>query len=320
MNYSDLDIVYLTTKGIPDYLHDALFKGFTDLGCNVVDFPEKTSLHGHWSYDDFRVEQLLFNYPKKDLRKSPIDILIVTGMLHNFNSCRSHEGWTKFVQEVIDKLQPDKIVMIDGEDFTQCSYPILTRNFDQIFKREIFQKPYENWHSINFAAVPESFQYIPYADRKIDVSFIATLSNHYRTEVKNFLLEKTAELGMTAFVHMERTPLDRKEFLKIVSQSKACVSVRGMGWDCYRYWELPAKGTVMITEDTGLLVENDFTDQHVFKFKNFDELGQILIQIKEGPIEKLETMALQSLLFTQQFHTPKLRAEYVLRKVFNNVP
>jgi hypothetical protein len=84
--------------------------------------------------------------------------------------------------------------------------------------------------------------------------------------------------------------------------------------------ELPAKGTVMITEETGLLVEDDFTDQHIFKFKNFDELEQILIQIKNGPLEKLEAMALRSLLHTQQFHTPKLRAEYILRKVFNNVP
>ena len=316
MIYSDLDILYLMTKKIPDYLHDALYKGFCDLGCNVVDFPEKSSLHGSWCSEEYRVEQLLFDYPKKQLNKTQLDVLIVTGMIKNYNLCNTPEGWAQFIQQTIDKTNPKKIVMIDGEDFAECSYPIVTRDFDLVFKRELFQKPYPNWHSINFCAIPEPFEYVPYSERIYDVSFIATMSNPYRIEIRDFLIKKASELGLHAYIYLEKKPLYRSEFLRIVSQSKACVSVRGMGRDCYRYWELPARGNVMITEDTGLLIENDFTDRHVFKFKNFNDLTAILSKIKYGSIEELEGMALQALLYTQQYHTPRTRARYILDKIY----
>lgn len=315
MQYSDIDILFLTTKEIPDYLQDAVYMGFRELGCNIVDFPRRTSLHGTWCRPDYRTEQLLFYYSELNLRKKPIDILIVTGMIHNYNTCGTFEGWGQFINKMIEETQPKKLIMLDAEDFPQCSYPIISRNFDVVFKRELFTKPYHNWYNLSFASIPEPFEYVYYPYRKYDVSFIATLSHGFREEVRDFLVKKTQELNLSAFIYLDRQPLPRADYLKILSQSKTSISVRGMGCDCYRFWEIPAKGVTMITDDRGLLIENNFNDDHVFKFKTLKELEQILIKIKNSSSEALEAMALKSLLHTTQYHTPKKRAEYILQKI-----
>ena len=61
MNYSDLNILYITTKDVPDYLLDALYMGFCDLGCNIVDYPIKGTYHGKMHNSEYNTPHLLFN-------------------------------------------------------------------------------------------------------------------------------------------------------------------------------------------------------------------------------------------------------------------
>ena len=145
---------------------------------------------------------------------------------------------------------------------------------------------------------------------------MATVSNFFRVEVGNFIKEKAKELGLSAFVHVDRAPIARAEYLEILSQSKTAVSVSGAGQDCYRYWEIPAKGVLMITESLDLKIKQDFTYENIWRFKGLDNLEMCLRHIKFNPVETLEYMALKALIQTTQHHTPTKRAEYILRKVF----
>jgi len=315
MNYSDLDILYLTTKDVPDYLQDALYMGFCELGCNVVDFPIKGSLHGRPHNSIYNIPHLLFNYPERTLRKEP-DLIIVTAMLQNYGSYINQQTWMDFVQNIVKTHPSAKVIILDSNDQKGTSYPILSgREYDAVFKRELTYLPYENWYSINFSSIPETFYFIPYGQRKYDVSFVATISNFYREEVRDFINKKAEELNLSIFTYVERQPLDRQKYLDVLSQSKTAVSVTGAGKDCYRYWEIPAKGVVMIAEDPGLYIHSNFNKDHIFKFKYLSDLGNILKTVKEIPDEKLEEMALNSLWFTHAWHTPRKRAEYILRKV-----
>jgi hypothetical protein len=316
MVYTDLDILFLTTKEIPDYLQDAVYMGLCELGCNVVDNPRRKSLHGSWYSEEYRVEQLLFHYPEKELRKNP-DLLIITGMYGNYNYCKTYGGWSDFVTGIINNYKPEKIIMLDAEDSVNFSYPVLEKGYDAVFKRELFKKIHSNWYNISFSAIPEPFQYIYYPYRKYDISFIATLSNPYRVEVKELIEQKAKELGLSIYMHVDKTPIKRQDFLNVLSQSKTSVSVRGAGCDCYRYWEIPAKGLVMIADDQGLPIENDYTSEQIFKFKNLNELEQILLKLKSMLPESLDEMAVKSLWHTIKYHTPKKRAEYILKKVYN---
>lgn len=315
MNYSDLDILFLTIKEIPDYLQDALYYGFQELGCNVVDYPRRKSLHGSWANPHYKVPQLLFNFPENELRKRP-DLLIVTALYQNYNPFSSMEEWSQFIRDTVNKYNPVKIIMIDAEDSGECSYPMLDRPYDAVFKRELFFRPYDNWFPINFSAIPEPFTYVPYSGRAYDLSFIATISNDYRIVVRDFLKAKCAELNIPAYIRVEKDPIERSELLEILSQSKTSVSVRGAGIDCYRYWEIPAKGVVMISDDHGFPINNDFGLCNTFKFRDLNELESILLKLKEKDNSGiLEEMALASLYRVNQYHTPIKRAKYILTKV-----
>jgi hypothetical protein len=320
MNYSDLDILYLTTKNVPDYLQDVLYLGFCELGCNIVDYPTKGSLHGTPHDSIYNIPHLLFNQPERVLRKNP-DLIIVLAMSRNFGEFSTRQNWFNFVLETVKKYPPStKVVIVDSDDELYSFYPNLeSREYDAVFKRELINPPYSNWYGINFSSVPEQFNFIPYNQRKYDVSFMATISNFFRVEVKNFLLKKAEELNLSVFVHVEKAPLNRSEYLEVLSQSKTSISVSGAGKDCYRYWEIPAKGCVMISEDHGLWIEKDFGEGQIFKFKDLNDLEKILKNIKMISNEHLEEMAISSLGLTYRWHTPIKRAKYILRKVNINV-
>ncbi len=317
MNYSDIDILYLMTKDVPDYLQDVLYKGFCDLRCNVVDLPSKGSLHGIPHRSIFHVPHLLFNYPQGHLRKNP-DLIILSSMFIDFGKFGTREKWAEYVLDITKIFPPTtKIIVLDSEDHRGGLYPNLPgRDYDAIFKRELFSIPYSNWYSINFSAVPEYSDFIPFYSRMYDVSFIATLSNPFRETVRDYLLEKANDLGLSLFVHVEKSPISRVKYLEVLSQSKTSISVSGAGKDCYRYWEIPAKGSVMIAEETGLCIENDYDSRHIFRFKDLRDLGVVLETIKNYRNLDLERMAKNSLEHTRLYHTPTKRAEYVLNKIF----
>jgi len=317
MKYSDINILMLTVKEIPDYLQDSIYYGLVKLGCNVVDYPRRKSLHGSWANPEYSVNQLLFNFPETALKKDP-DIMIVAGMYGNYRPYNSFDAWHKFIMKTLMEYNPAKLIMLDAEDSRECHYPMLDRPYDAVFKRELFYQPYGNWFNINFSAIPEPFTFVPYTLREYDVSFVATISNDYRIEVRNFLKQRCNDLGLSAFIHVEKEPLDRSEYLRILSQSKTSVSVRGAGVDCYRYWEIPSRGVVMISDDHGLPIKNDFAPNHIFKFKNLEDLDAILRAVKERP-DILEDMALESLRHSHKFHTPEKRAMKILKEIFPNV-
>lgn len=316
MKYSDLDILYLT-KVIPDYLHDVVFLGLCELGCNVEDYPVKPSLHGMPHPSKFHSQQLLFKLPEKKLRKKNPDILIVPGLWYD-TVPQGPQIWAKQVVEIYQKVQPRKVIVIDGSDKQSYLFPAIPADYDAIFKREMVERPSEIWHPISFAPVQEPFIYRSYKDRDYDVSFIASTSNDFRVKVAEHLQQKSKELGLRAYVRVAEDHIPRQDYLDILSRSRVAVSVRGMGRDCYRYWEIPSKGTVMFTEDVGLPIRNDFVGgRHCFKFKEetLDNLAKAIRDVSGLSDTFLESMVFDTLKYIAVHHTPEARAEYVLSKI-----
>jgi len=318
MNPNDLDILFLT-KEIPDYLHDMLFYGLYDLGCNIEDYPRKSSLHGVPHPSEFHTEQLLLNLPPKSLRKNP-DIMVVTALSHDYNP-KGINWWANFVIECERVYKPSKIVVLDGMDRQQYGYPAIVGSYQTVFKRELI-KPYPgpDWYPINFACMPEPFVFIPFKDRIYDLCYVATTSCEQRTWVYNHLRSKMNSLGLKIYMHLDREQIPRRDYLEILSQSRCALSVRGMGFDCYRYWEIPAKGVVLIADRLPIDIPNDYIeDEHCFRY-NIDEsmgdLDRILDKIKSIPEQDLEYMTIKALLHTNKFHTYEKRAAYFLGTIY----
>jgi hypothetical protein len=318
MNYSDLEILYLSPL-MPDYLHDCTFLGLHELGCNVVEFPRKPSLHGTPYTELFRCDQLTFTLPENKLRKENPDLIITAAKM-------PHEN-----QEMIERLRTLKIlhrkdppvpmIVLDGLDWAHQEYPF--GDYSYVFKRELYEES-EKMKSLSFCAIPEPFMFIPFKDRQYDLSFVATSSHERRFKIAEYLKNVAPQkFGLNIFVYVEKQPLPREEYLRVLSESRTSISMRGAGLDCYRYWEIASKGTVLISEDLNpLLIKNDFLNRdHCFKFKYSEdmmELERVLDDLKNYYFpEALQIMALNALRHTNNFHTPKNRAEYVLQKVLS---
>ena len=318
MNYRDLDILFLT-KEIPDYLHDMLFYGLYDLGCNIEDYPRKPSLHGIPHPSEFHTEQLLLNLSPKNLRKNP-DIMVVTALSHDYNP-KGINWWANFAIECERTYKPRKIVVLDGMDRQQYGYPAIIGSYSAIFKRELI-KPYpgSDWYPINFASMPEPFIFVPFKDRAYDLCYIATISCEQRSWVYDYLKSKMDSLGLKIYIHLDKKQIPRRDYLEILSQSRCALSVRGMGYDCYRHWEIPAKGTVLVADRLPIDISNNYIEgEHCFKYtadKNMEDLGRVLEDIRNMSQDRLEEMAVKSLLHTTRYHTHIKRAQYFVSTIF----
>ena len=314
--FNKISILYVT-KFTPDYLHDMLFLGLHSLGCNVVDHVlhrddsgfNKDLLHGKPWDREGEPEFHSFNISFNTLAKQHPDYLIVA-VFENDSEC--FQGWFEKVKELYQTRNFPKVIFIDSTDSPNLfQIPFEPLKNCPVFKREVFEF-FNSSHDIHFAAIPEPFTFIPFSQRKFDISFIATTSNPYRLEVAEMIRNTAESLGLNCYVRVEKSPIPRAEYLEILSQSRVSVSVRGAGSDCYRYWEISAKGIVLLADDSGLVVTNDFTKNHCFKFKDLIQLQEMMLTIKQTSHETLEKMAINALLHTQNFHTPVERAKQVL--------
>ena len=318
MNYKDLDILFLT-KEIPDYLHDMMFYGLHDFGCTVEDYPVKPSLHGVPHPSEFHSQQLLLNLPMRTLRKSP-DIMIVTALSHDYNP-KGINWWANFVIQCERAYKPQKIVVLDGMDRQQYGYPAIVGSYSTIFKRELI-KPYPgpDWYPINFASMPEPFIFVPFKDRAYDLCYVATISCEQRSWVYDYLKSKMDSFGLKIYMHLDKKQIPRRDYLEILSQSRCALSVRGMGFDCYRYWEIPAKGVVLVADKLPIDIPNDYVEgEHCFRYvsdREMRDLGRVLEVVRDTPVYQLEEMSVRSLLHTERYHTYYKRAKYFLDTIF----
>ena len=321
MDYKDLDILYFSKKTMQDYMHDALFLGFKQLGCNVVDIPDKATLHGHRIEEQKHCEQLFFNFERSHLRKSNPDLMIIAAQLHPGDHAK-HEQWKGFVRSQVKAYGPKQIAFIDGSDESEYSYPDLYGRDVHFFKREISKDHPDFFSPVNFAPIEEPLKFIPFSERIYDVSYIVTLSHPFRVRMRDIVRETANKLGLTVYVYGDQALLPREEYMRVLSQSKCFVSVRGYGKDCYRYWEIPMRGSVLISENLDLDIPNDFGPSQCFKFDTTDltkaaiNFENVMKTVKEMDDSALQEMAIRGMLHVNNYHTPKKRAEQILNKIF----
>lgn len=310
INIQDLEIICIT-KSFPDYLHEAIYLGLSQLGCNIIDHPRKCNLHGERHPRTYNPGQLLFNLPKNSHNKET-DLLLVLFDIEN----APFEQYDAFLKISKKQANPKKFVLLDGLDSKNNPYP-LVNEFDAIFVRELYEQKKPNIFPINFCAIPEYFQFVPFKNRTYDLSFVATsISNPRRKITAEFIKKISKKLGLKSFVHVDKNPINRKDYLEVLHNSKTSISMTGAGQDCYRYWEIPAHGSVLISEKLNIIIEDNYTPEHCFNFDTEESLEKILVDVKNIPSDKLEIMALNSMEHTNKFHTPQCRALYILKKIF----
>jgi hypothetical protein len=110
-----------------------------------------------------------------------------------------------------------------------------------------------------------------------------------------------------------------KEYFNKISNSLACVSAPGGGFDTLRFWEILARGSLLITKRIDIEIDNcPVEGKHYLAFDTQEELSNIIKFILERPTE-VDKIRRAGYLFALKYHNSKSRAEYFLNTVKGGV-
>ena len=298
-----LNIIMLSRKQ-PDYLHDMLYYGFKSLGHKVMDLPSKPNLHTS------EVGLLRLNFEEDSFEDA--DLLLVCEYPKYFE-----HNFELYFQDIKDRYRPKRVAFIDGSDRPEDFPESIFNKGDVLFRRELFEQK-EGIFNLPFAAFPE--RPVLNIPKNIDILFCGSYSGQpFRQSVWNRLYSMGISKGLC--IYNSLMPVERAQYLDLIGRSRVVISTRGYGCDCYRYWETPALGAVMLTEEIPIAFENDFIDGvECFKFRlgDLDHMESVLYSILQRSQRELDLIAIQALHKTKMYHRPEDRAYSVLKVLHIN--
>jgi hypothetical protein len=162
--------------------------------------------------------------------------------------------------------KPGNVVVVDGEDdgTVRAEFQGLAKVY---FKREL-TKLTGNLKPLPFGAFPEEFQ--ENVERTNRVVFRGAMD---RTELRSKVYQHLKAIGLNQGDGL----LGKKEYNTVLRSSQIGVSVKGAGWDTYRYWETAYFGCALLSERLPILIPGNFVHglEAVF-FNGFQEFVTIL--------------------------------------------
>lgn len=237
--------VAIISRSSPDYLIDIVMNGVVRLLGR-----ENVSLeYGFWSQRTGQYANMLQELDTPNLFPvEEADILIASDRSLNR------------VDEWIKRTGKSSVAIVDGEDDADIREPWPSR-IKMYFKREYIKgRRYStNVRPLPFGMIPEPLP--EYMDVEKKVSFRAFGTVPFRKEILDALVAMGHEISW------ERVSKD--EYNKELAGSLVGVSVRGTGWDTYRYWETLYFGTALLSQRLPLVIpEEPVEGQEVVYFEN----------------------------------------------------
>jgi len=186
-----------------------------------------------------------------------------------------------------------------------------------IFKREV--RPgmkSDSLFPLPFSVNPSKVSVLPYSDeKKYQVIFWAVESSATRKEVFKLLkgrydCDRNGSLPDQKFKKYSYRGMD---YFKALNRAQIGLSFRGVGFDTLRYWEIPACGSLLVSEKPLIDIPNDFADkrQAVFCRNDCSNLLE-LIDYYLSHEKEAKAIAVEGQKHLLKFHTHIHRAEYLL--------
>jgi hypothetical protein len=285
----------------------------------VEEYPRKPNLHGTrfelpWQDVVFRYDQLIFNWSEQSIPNgSSVDLFICGLPIDQYNN------WGPLLEHIKHNLKPKISAFLDAGDSPSNTFiPPYPGGFDYLFKREVLKGEEGDLIPFNMLAslTPSPVIKDPfYQSRTFDFSYIVGPTHSNRVELVKRLEDYSARNGLNAYIRLSKDLLPLAEFQEITGNSRVAINSRGAGWDCYRYWELPAMGTVMLAEETPLSIQHDYVDgEECFRFR-MDNLEERLSTVLSKSNQVLSSVAMKAAAKTALYHTPEARASRMLSQI-----
>ena len=107
--------------------------------------------------------------------------------------------------------------------------------------------------------------------------------------------------------------LSWSSYMEALSSSKVAISVRGNGFDTYRYWEIPYAGTLLLAETPRTVIPDNFVDGVEAVFAEPGQLSaEARLLVKSDRIEEIAAAGHAKLMAK---HLSRHRAETVLERL-----
>ncbi|MDE1767791.1 MAG: glycosyltransferase family 1 protein [Candidatus Micrarchaeota archaeon] len=152
---------------------------------------------------------------------------------------------------------------------------------------------------------------------KRDLNLFFCMSVHKRLAERHRYydyLNKAAYENDRINIEIRNGGLKRSEYLKRLMSSKASISLRGMGFDCDRYWEIPCYGAMLMSQRLPLLIPHDFVDgESAVFFDTPEELMQKLEKYVVGS-DEWKSIAREGQRLFFKYHTPEKRVKDLILK------
>ncbi len=262
--------------------------------------------------------------PSFHINKSGYDLVILAATKPD-----CFKAYIKFAYKIPPQIP---VVWIDGGDrpeiggdLERLGEPLLLnkarsiRDFDIIFKREM--KIHLNYASnvlpftfgFNLSRLPKTTTKVT----KYDVAFWAGESHPIRSKAFSLLKDNfdCNSNGTTKGENFDSFNRRGSFYLEELSACKINISLRGGGFDTLRYWEIPAVGSLMLSEPADIKIENNFVDkkQAVFCNPSVDDLLDLCNYYLKNEFKR-EQIAKKGNQHLLKYHTDIVRANYLLKK------
>ena len=247
------------SRGSPDYLIDIVTDGLIRLfGRQGVSLDYNN--RGGWG-GQYIILLQGFEGPE------PYDIHEADVLIASVRSVDAANDWMK-------RTGKRNVAIVDGEDFHMLHD--IHSSVKVYFKREFLKgvKHPSNVRPLPFGAIPEK---LPEAmDVTKDVFYRGHETHHFRKEIVKAL----DDMGFK--IPVER--VEKADYNKDLITSLVGVSVRGNGWDTYRYWETPYFGAALLSQRLNIVIPDDFKEGHeaVF-FEGIDDFKRKLKGMLDSP-------------------------------------
>lgn len=319
-----MKILYICSLNF-DYLQDLTYSGLVKvLGKeNVTDYPwnPKFNLPIKSYPKNLGFSSVSFRLPLINLKK--FDLVILGSVKKD-----ALDQYIKILPLIKDK----PVAFLDGGDYPQIGgdfyryhhgnlyeKAIKAKPFDFIFKREyipamhagdpsIFPFPFSFPYNIEIPSFEEN-------EKKYVVSFWGQQQPEIRARALKLLQGKyDCDInGTTLNQNFDTYKRRGKFYLEELARCKVVLNFRGGGWDTMRYWETPAAGSFMISQQPQILIPDNFEDgKHLAWCKDsLDDLLEKIDYYLDNPAER-NRVAANAKEHLIKYHLNTVRAQTLL--------
>ncbi len=319
-----------------DYLEDQLFSGLTELlGCDEVILypinrnyylPRKpyprdlghcrtlSDLFGDW----FRM--------RRGLARFEFDAVVIGS-----TKADTFEAYLSLIDKMPTGLP---VIYVDGGDWPEVGGDAKRKGFDDLLHKVfakrppdvVFKREYliDGVYDENVYPLPMAFGPAPEIEgtlHRYDVTCWCVESHPIRTQALSLLEGKYDCLANGSVRGQKFRKYQRKgaAYLRELAASRIACNFRGVGWDTLRYWEIPALGSLMLSEVPRIRIDNNFIhgEHAVFCRDDLSDMLPLLDYYLAHPDER-DALALAGRAHAVKYHTYLKRAEYFLQVLSAN--